>query len=90
LNKDKEKKLNSIIDEYKMSMGGCFFNNTSKNEHDTELETLAIENVVENHLFDTYQLLSIYDELSEFNKRELFRNVIVAFIKFKFDENIEK
>lgn len=85
-----DKKLNSIVDEYKMSMGGCFFNNTPKNEHDSELEILAIENAVGNHLFDTYQLLDVYDELSDVNKRELFRKVIVAYIKFKFNENNEK
>jgi hypothetical protein len=89
LNKD-DKKLNSIIDEYKMSMGGYFLNNTPNKGYDDELEKLAVENAVENHLFDTHQLLSIYDELSDFNKREFFRKVIVAFIKFKFDENIEK
>lgn len=76
-----------IVDEYKMSMGGCFFNNTHNKEHDIELEILAIENALESHLFDTYQLLSIYDELSDLNKREFFRRVIVEFIKFKFHEN---
>lgn len=85
MNKD-DKKMNSIIDEYKMSMGGSFFNNTPNSGHDDELEMLAVENAVKNHLFDTYQLLSIYDELSDFNKREFFRKVIVAFIKSKFDE----
>jgi hypothetical protein len=86
LNKD-DKKLNSIIDEYKMSMGGYFLNNTPNKGYDDELEKLAVENAVENHLFDTYQLLSIYDELSDFNKREFFRKVIVAFIKSKFDDS---
>ena len=83
MNKD-DKKLESIIAEYKMSMGGYFFNNESDREHDHELEMGAIENALENHLFDTYQLLSTYDELSDFNKREFFRMVIAAFIKFKF------
>jgi len=85
LNED-DKRLNSIIDEYKMSMGGYFFNKAPKKDHDLELEVLAIENALENHLFDTDQLLSIYDELSDFNKRELFRKVVVAFIKYKFHE----
>ncbi len=81
---EEDKKLNSVIDEYKMSMGGCFFNKAPGKDHDAELEKLAIENALENHLFDTDQLLSIYDELSDFNKRELFRKVVVGFIKYKF------
>lgn len=85
-----DKKLNSIVDEYKMSMGGSFFNKAPGKDHDVELELLAIENALENHLFDTDQLLSIYDELSEFNKREFFRKVVVEFIKYKFDGNMEK
>jgi hypothetical protein len=89
LNKD-DKNLELIIDEYKMSMGGYFLKKNLDKEHDGELENLAIENAVENHLFDTYQLLSIYDELSDFNKREFFRKVIVEFIKFKFQDNVKK
>ena len=85
MNED-DKRLNSIIDEYKMSMGGCFFNKAPEKDHDVELEILAIENALKNHLFDTDQLLLIYDELSDFNKRELFRKVVVAFIKYKFLE----
>lgn len=86
----KDKEIESIVEEYKMSMGGRFFNKSSEDEHEIELETFSMDNAVENHLFDTYQLLSVYDELSDFNKREFFRKVIVAFIEFKFDENREK
>ena len=76
----------SVIEEYKMSMGGSFFNNFSKRpEKDIELEKSVIENGINNHLFDTHELLSIYDSLSEYNKREFFQKVIVAFIKFKFN-----
>lgn len=87
---EEDKTIKSIVEEYKMSMGGSFFNNTLNRGHDTELEALAIKNALKNHLFDTYKLLSIYDELSDFNKREFFREVIVAFIKFKFDEKYDK
>lgn len=83
------KDLDIIIDEYKMSMGGCFFNNIPDKEHGVELEELTIENALKEHLFDTYKLLSIYDELSDLNKRELFRKVIIEFIKYKFDEVTE-
>ena len=86
---ENDKRVNSIIDEYKMSMGGSFFNKTPEKDHDVELEILAIENALENHLFDTDQLLSIYDELSDFNKREFFRKIVVTFIKYKFNENKE-
>jgi len=83
---ENDKRMNSIIDEYKMSMGGSFFNKAPDKDHDVELEILAIENALEKYLFDTDKLLSIYDELSDFNKRELFRKVVVAFIKNKFNE----
>ena len=85
LDKD-DKIIESILDEYKMSMGGYFFNNTSEENPNAELEKLMIEEGIENHLFDTHELLSIYDKLSECNKREFFQNVVVSFIKFKFDE----
>lgn len=85
-----DRNIESIIEEYKMSMGGYFFNKKLEKGHEDELEKLAIENAVKNHLFDTYQLLSIYDELSDSNKRKFFRKVIVEFIKFKFDENNEE
>ena len=78
----------SIVEEYKMSMGGSFFNNFSKRpEKDIELEKSVIENGINNHIFDTHELLSIYDSLSEYNKREFFQKVVVAFIKFKFNED---
>ncbi len=80
---EEDKAIKSVIEEYKMSMGGSFFNNTSEN-HSIELERLIIEKGIENHLFDTHALLSIYDDLSEHNKREFFRKVVVAFIGFKF------
>jgi hypothetical protein len=77
-----------IVEEYKMSMGGSFFNNFSKRpEKDLELEKLMIKSGVDNHLFDTHELLSIYDNLSEYNKREFFQKIVVAFIKFKFHED---
>ncbi len=87
--KNDDKQLKCILDEYKLSIGGSFFSNKLQGEHDEELEILAIKNAVENHLFDTHQLLSIYDELSDLNKREFFRKVIVAFIEYKFNENKE-
>ncbi len=81
--KEEDKAIKSAVEEYKMSMGGSFFNNVSKN-HDVELESLIIEKGIEDHLFDTHTLLSIYDDLSEYNKREFFHKVVVAFIEFKF------
>ena len=79
---DENKAINSIIEEYKLSMGGSFFNKIP--EKDPEPEKLMIEKGIDNHLFDTHALLSIYDNLSEYNKREFFQKVVVAFIKFKF------
>ncbi|MGB9978993.1 hypothetical protein [Methanobacterium sp.] len=77
-----------IVEEYKMSMGGSFFNNfTKKHEEDLELEELIIKKGINNHLFDTHELLSIYDNLSEYNRREFFQRVVVAFIKLKFKED---
>ena len=77
---DKEDKtMESIIDEYKMSMGGCFFNKTSQMDSNMGLEKLMIESGIENHLFDTYEQLSIYDRLSDGSKREFFQKVVVAF-----------
>lgn len=84
---DDDKTIESIVEEYKMSMGGSFFNDfTKKPDEDTELEELIIKNGIDNHLFDTHELLSIYDNLSEYNKREFFQKVVVEFIKFKFQE----
>ncbi len=85
---EEEKDIESIVEEYKMSMGGSFFSNMSKN-HDIGLESLIIEKGIENHLFDTHTLLSIYDGLSEHNKREFFHKIVVAFIEFKFQEKID-
>ena len=83
-----DKTIESIVEEYKMSMGGSFFNDfTKKPDKDIELEELIIKNGIDNHLFDTHELLSIYDSLSEYNKREFFQKVVVAFIKFKFQED---
>ena len=87
LEKDHEK-LNSILEEYKMSMGGCFFQNSNDNNQGSELE--IINNAVKNHLFDIYELLSIYDSLSDFYKRELFINVFSKLIKLQNEENLEK
>lgn len=88
---DKEDKtIESIVEEYKMSMGGCFFNNNAKDGYNIELERLMIENGIENHLFDTHELLSIYDKLSRSNKREFFRKVVVSLINFNSDENKDK
>ncbi len=85
---DDDKTIESMVEEYKMSMGGLFFNNFTK-EHgkDMELEELIIKKGIDDHLFDTHELLSIYDNLSEYNKREFFQRVVVAFIKFKFQED---
>ncbi len=84
---DNDKAIRSLVEEYKMSMGGSFFNNYSKEPEDLKLEELMIENGINSHLFDTHKLLSIYDDLSEHNKREFFQRVVVAFIKFKFKED---
>ena len=85
---DDDKTIESMVEEYKMSMGGSFFNDfTKKPDNDIELEELIIKNGIDNHLFDTHELLSIYDNLSEYNKREFFQKVVVAFIKFKFRED---
>ncbi|MEL7671132.1 hypothetical protein [Methanobacterium sp.] len=85
---DDDKTIESMVEEYKMSMGGSFFNNFTKEpEKDIELEELIIKKGIDNHLFDTHELLSIYDNLSEYNKREFFQRVVVAFIKFKFQED---
>jgi hypothetical protein len=85
---DDDKTIESMVEEYKMSMGGLFFNNFTKEpEKDMELEELIIKKGIDNHLFDTHELLSIYDNLSEYNKREFFQRVVVAFIKFKFQED---
>jgi len=76
----------STVEEYKMSMGGSFFNNFSKRpEKGIELEKSVIENGINNYLFDTHELVSIYDSLSEYSKRIFFQKVVVAFIKFKFN-----
>ncbi len=84
---DDEKLIKSMIEEYKLSMGGSFFNDfTKKPERDMEMEELIIKKGIDNHLFDTHELLSIYDNLSEYNKREFFQKVVVAFIKFKFQK----
>jgi hypothetical protein len=85
---DDDKTIESMVEEYKMSMGGLFFNNFTKEpEKDMELEELIIKKGINDHLFDTHELLSIYDNLSEYNKREFFQKVVVAFIKFKFQED---
>ena len=85
---DDDKTIESMVEEYKMSMGGLFFNNFTKEpEKDMELEELIIKKGIDDHLFDTHELLSIYDNLSEYNKREFFQRVVVAFIKFKFQED---
>ena len=81
---DDDKTIESMVEEYKMSMGGSFFNDfTKKPDKNIELEELIIKKGIDNHLFDTHELLSIYDNLSEYNKREFFQRVVVAFIKFQ-------
>ena len=117
---DDEKTIESMVEEYKMSMGGSFFNKFTKEpEKDLELENLMlveqscrkckhfpcpkhevfegstnrqtefamIKKGIDNHLFDTHELMSIYDNLSDYNKREFFHKIVVAFIKFKFNED---
>ena len=85
---DDDKTIESMVEEYKMSMGGSFFNDfTKKSDENIEVEELIIKKGIDNHLFDTHELLSIYDNLSEYNKREFFQRVVVAFIKFKFQED---
>jgi len=72
--------VNSIVDEYKMSMGGCFFSKVQPNEDDKEPEQFLIENVIENHLFEANKLLDVYDGLSADKKRELFLKVVISLI----------
>ena len=100
---DDDKTIELMVEEYKMSMGGSFFNKFTKEpEKDLELEGLMfveqsstnrqtefamIKNGIDNHLFDTHELMSIYDNLSDYNKREFFQKIVVAFIKFKFHED---
>ena len=85
---DEDKLIKSMVDDYKMSMGGSFFNDfTKKPEKNMEMEELIIKKGIDDHLFDTHELLSIYDNLSEYNKREFFQKVVVEFIKFKFQED---
>lgn len=72
--------VNSIVDEYKMSMGGCFFSKVQPDKDDKESEQSLIENVIENHLFEVNKLLDAYDELSADKKRELFFKVVVSLI----------
>lgn len=78
---DLDKDIHSIVEEYKMSMGGSFFNNMSKEDSNLKLEKAVIENGLENHLFDMQELLSIYDKLSEYSKRAFFQKVVLKLIK---------
>jgi len=79
---DKEDKvIQSIIEEYKMSMGGSFFNKVAEEDPNMKLERLMVESTIENHLFDIHELLSIYDKLSEFNKRMFFQKVVLKFVE---------
>ena len=85
MNKD-DKKLNSIIDEYKMSMGGSFFSKVQLDEDDKESEQILIDDLIENHLFDAQKLLLAYDELGAGKKRELFYRVVISFINQKIKQ----
>lgn len=75
--------VNSIVDEYKMSMGGSFFSKARLDEDDNESEQILIDDLIENHLFDAQKLLLAYDELGAGEKRELFYKVIISFINQK-------
>ena len=79
---DKEDKtMQSIIEEYKMSMGGSFFNNSLKRNLNMEAEHLMIKKGIENHLFNVHELLTVYDKLSEQGKRAFFQRIVLAFIE---------
>jgi len=73
--------VDSILDEYKMSMGGCFFSRSDINKSDEQNEQILIDDAVGKHLFDVEKLLIIYDQLSVPKKRELFHSVIIYLIK---------
>lgn len=75
--------INSIVDEYKMSMGGSFFSKAHSNDDNKESEQILIDNLIENHLFDAQKLLTAYDELDAVKRRELFYKVIISFIDQK-------
>lgn len=75
--------INSIVDEYKMSMGGSFFSKAQLDEDDNEPEQILIDDLIENHLFDAQKLLLAYDGLGAGKKRELFYRVVISFINQK-------
>jgi len=75
--------LNSIVEEYKLSMGGSFFSKVQSDEDGNESEQILIDHAVENYLFDVGKLLLVYEKLSEEGKRELFYKVIISFINRK-------
>jgi hypothetical protein len=72
--------INSIVNEYKMSMGGSFFSKAHPAEDNKQSEHLIVEDVLKNHLFDIQKLLNVYDELSYDKKRELFYRAILSLI----------
>ncbi len=82
--KENDKKINSIIDEYKMSMGGCFFNNNFN--EDNKLENNKIDNILKNNIIDINGLLTLYDEQDDYDKRDLFKRVSLAFINLISDK----
>lgn len=75
--------VNSIVAEYKMSMGGSFFSKVHSDEDNSESEQILIDNLIENHLFDAQKLLIAYDELDADKRRELFYRVVISFINQK-------
>ncbi len=78
--KKKDIEVDSIVDEYKMSMGGCFFSKIDYNDNNYDLEHELINDVIENHIYNLEKLLHAYDELSSDKKRELFYKALHSLI----------
>ncbi len=61
---DDDKTIESMVEEYKMSMGGSFFNDfTKKPDENIEVEELIIKNGINNHfliLMSCCQFMIIY------------------------------
>lgn len=79
----KDEDINSIVEEYKMSMGGSFFSKTEPDKDDNESEQLLVDYAIENYLFDIGKLLLVYEKLSEDKKRELFYKAVLSLINKK-------
>lgn len=79
----KDEDINSIVEEYKMSMGGSFFSKAEPDKEDNESEQLLVDYAIENYLFDIGKLLMVYEKLPEDKKRELFYKAVLSLINKK-------